>query len=382
MADNIIKVNKNIGYRYITFTPTFYKRAYLNYKQGDYKDLLALIEHAEEDSFIGGCIAARQAGFKREFIVEPASESAQDVEIAEFVKTIFDKISFREFSEDVHDARMKYYSVLAMEWDIVNGKQMPVYYEKYEQKYFKYDKEDNILKIDFGKTLNDIPPDSAFVVESSRKPIMLLVLKDYIRKEFGEESWTSFLEVFGEPFIWAEYPPGASATQRSETETGVNAIAGSTRGIVPQGTKINIQESKRSTGDHKDYKIDCKKGISMALLGHEEAAGTDKTTQIGDNQTGIKVKEDIAIDDMVWLEEKYKAFVQMVVDRNYTTNSYPKIIYNKPDKVDLDTKLKFADSALNNGAQIDPEFYRKIGVPVIGDDPVKKKSFAEQFGTA
>lgn len=377
----LIKVNKAIGNINVSFTPAFYKRAYTNYKNGDFKDLLALIERAEIDSFISGCLTARHAGYKRSYEIKPISDEKKDKDVALFVKQTFDNIYMREFFEDMIDARMKYYSVIALEWDVVEGKQVPIYTEKFEQKYFKYDPKDNYLKIDFGKTLEDIPADGAFVLESSRKPIMLTVLKDYIRKEFGEESWTSFLETFGEAFIIGKYPPGASAEQRTETEEGVNKIAMSTRGIVPEGTEIELIETKRSAGDHKDYKQDCNEGISMALLGHKDAAGSDKEMQIGDNQSGIQVKKDIAIDDMYWIQEKIRPFIKMIVDRNFSVAKYPPLIFDMSDKVDIRTKLTAAEIGLGAGAEIDAKFLIELGIPVTNtDQPLKQNDLLKQIG--
>lgn len=374
----LLKVNKNIGDINVSFTPEFYKRAYRNYKNGYYGDLLALIERAEIDSFISGCLQARNTGYKREYAIKPFSESQQDKEIAEFVKKSFTDLYMRDFFEDIIDARYKYYSVIALEWGVKNGHQIPVHTEKFEQKYFRYDP-NGILKIDWGKTLLEIPKDSALVIESSRKPIMLTVLKDYIRKEFGEENWSSFLEIFGEAFIIGEYPPGASDAQKKETEDGVNMIAQSTRGIVPEGTKINLIESKRNTGDHKDYVQDCKEGISVALLGHKDAAGSDKTMQIGDNTSGFRVKKEIAIDDMYWIQEKIKPFIKMLVSRNFNTDKFPSMAFDKSDTIDNATKLEAAQLGLDAGAEIDASFLNEFGIPVLNTKTLKKPDIFSQI---
>jgi phage gp29-like protein len=385
MADKILLVNKNIGSINVSFTPEYYKRAYNGWLNGDLRYLLALIDRAEIDSYISGCLTARHAGYKRDYEIIPYKEkgkdpTSQDEDIAGFVYDVFNNLYMREFFEDMIDGRMKWYSVISLEWDIINGKQVPVYAEKLHQKYFKYDKKDNILKIDWGKELRDIPADSAFIIEAARSPIMLTVLKDYIRKEFGEESWSSFLEVFGEPFIIAYYPPGADPKIKEETEAGVKAIGKSLRGVLPKGTDIEIKESKRSGGDHKDYLQDCKEGISLALLGHKDAAGSDKQMQIGDSTSGIQVKREIAIDDMSWIEEKMRSFIRMIVNRNFNTSRYPSIVIDKSEAVDPKTKLQAAELAMEGGAEIDPIFFKRMGIPIISEDPIQKRTIAQDFG--
>lgn len=380
-VSKILKVNKDIGFIGVSFTPDYYKRAYKTYQNGDFRLLLALIERAEIDSFVAGCLNARNTGYKRKYSVLPATEETPDVKAAEFLTSVLNDISMREFFEDMMDARYKYYSVIGLEWDIVNGYQVPVYFEKYDQKYFRYDLADNILKIDFGKRLEEIPPDSAYVIEASRKPILLTVLKDYIRKEFGEENWSSFLEVFGEPFIFAEYPVGSTPDQIKQVDQNINKMAGSSRGAFPEGTKVTIQESKRGAGDQKNYVDDCKANISFALLGHEEAAGSDKRMQIGDTQSSIVATSKVSEDDMFWLEDKIQPFFKMILDRNFTVQKYPRLLMDKSDIIDPKTKLTAAQLAFENGGEIDPDFFREYGIPIKNEDSLKKKSFSEEFGS-
>lgn len=378
----MLLVNKNIGMQLVEFTPAFYKRAYRNYKNGDYREVLALIERAEIDSYIAGCLLARHTGYKRSFAINSWSEDPADEKIRDFVDEVYSNLYARDLFEFIIDARFKKYSVVGLDWDVVNGRQVPVNFQRFDQKYFKFDKDDNNkLKIDFGKNLVEIEPGSAIVTLSHSNPIMLTVLKDYIRKEFGEENWSSFLEIFGEAFIIGKYPRGASDGEKTQVEAGINNIGSSTRGVVPEGTEIQIIESRRSTGDHKDYVQDCKEGISIALLGHKEAAGSDKQMQIGDTTAGIQVKKDVAIDDMYWLEDKNKAFIKMLVDRNFPVSRYPYLVFDKSESIDPSTKLDAARFGLDAGAEIDPQFLIQMGIPILNtDNPLKKAPSVFDFG--
>jgi len=378
----ILKVNKDIGFTNVSFTPAFYKRAYKNYQNGDYRDLLALIERAEINGFISGCLFARASSYIRKYSIVPASESTQDKAVAEFLGQTLSNFSMREFFEDMHDARLKYYSVIAFEWGVIDGKQVPTYYEKYDQKYFKYDPKDFILKIDEGKNLAEIPQDSAFVVEAQRKPIMLSVLADFILMEFGKQNWSEFLEIFGIPFIYLEYPLGLTKEQKAEAETNVAKIASSTRGIIPEGSKLNIEAGHSGAGEsgHKDYVNDSKANISFVLLGHEEAAGSDKKMQIGDSTNSMVATTKIAEDDMYWIEDKIKPFFKMIIDRNFSVTKYPSMIIDKSTIIDPATKLTAAQLAFENGGQIDPVFFKDYGIPILNTDALKKQNFLDDFG--
>jgi phage gp29-like protein len=374
----MIQVNKRLNYwnMGVSFTPSFYKRAYSNYQLGILRDVFALIDRAEIDEFIAGCLTARHAGYKRSWDIAPASDNSKDIEVAAFVKDVFESIRIRDLQENIVDAKMKQYSVIDLDWKVSGGSQVITGFKKWDQIYFRIDPFDNQIKIDMGSYMTPIEPDSALVVRYGKKMIMLTILKAYIRKEFGEESWSSFLEMFGEPYLWAEYPIGLSDPEKKNLEDGITNLGASARGIVPAGTKVNITESHRSTGDHKDYKEDVKSGISLALLGHEKASGGQKAgLQIGGNLDAFRVMQHVAIDDIDFIEEEIQALIKMLVDRNYLNIAkYPKFKMDKSDAADSKDKLAAVTIALNAGAEIDPAFFDQFGLLILNKDiPLKKQ---------
>ena len=364
----LLQINTNIRTSPVQFTPSFYKRAYRNYQNGDFRDFIALCDRAEIDSFIGGCMTARTAGYKKDWTITPASENNQDVEIADWLKNIFSDIGIRELFDSIVDAKMKNYSVTGIIWDIVDGKQVPVEFDYYEQKYFRYDK-DGILKVDWGNTLKDIPKDGALVVEYKKKPIFLNVLKDFIRKEFGEDNWSSFLETFGEPFVIGTYQ---SADQRSDLEEAVNAIASSTRGVKPENAEIEIMESKRSAGDHKNYVEDAKRGISFVLLGHEGASGNKQGAQIGENLETFKVKHEVAVGDMFFIQDHFNQLIRKIVQRNFNVKEMPRLNIDKTNAIDDNVRLDAIRTAYDIGGEIEPSVFLQYGIKLKNTDSLKK----------
>jgi|GEM_PF-1011061 len=362
----MIIINKSLTTLGVSFTPAFYKRARRNYELGNYQDVFALIERAEEDDFISGCLETRATGYQVSWTVSPATDSPRDIEIAKFVEDTFSQISMFDLFRDVDDAQLKEYSIIDLTWGIRNNKQVIEDFKKIEQRYFRIDTNDGKIKIDWGSQLRDIPEDSAFIVRARYKMIMLSVLKSYIRKEFGEESWSSFLETFGEPIIVGKYPPGLGDKEREALKQGVQELGSGGRGIVPLGAEIQIEETARNTGDHKDYKQDCKDGISFVLLGHEKAAGVDASMQIGENTAAYKAVRSRAKRNMGFIEEKLRPLIKMLVDRNYPDVSlYPYINLDKTDQLSVAEKIQAANFAINAGAQIEPWFIEQLGVPLV-----------------
>jgi len=368
----MIKVNTKIGTPPVRFTPQFYKTAYQQYRRGIFRDLIEMMNRAEIDSHIAGCLVGRKAGFQREFSIVPYSDNESDIQRAQWVNNALMQLQTRTLFKDIHEAVLKKYAVIDFEWDIIDGKQVPIDHISLEQKYFRY--KDGVLKIDFGKELKDIPPE-ALVCETKEIPILLPVLRDYILKEFGLESWAGFIETFGEGIIIGKYPPGASTDFKTEVETAVNAIARSSRGIMPDGADIDIIEAKRSTGDHETFVETANKGISISILGHENAVQQSKSLQVGENLSQYKVKREIAVDDMYFIDNCVQKLVRILIDRNYGDGKYPVFKMDKKEPPNIKERLDVLDLAFNHGLKINPDEYRKLDLFVYEDqEPLEKTS--------
>lgn len=369
---NSLVINKQIRETFVNLTPGFYKRAYHNFSNGNYRDLIALFSRLETDSFVTGCMTARNAGFKRNWQIEPASESGEDYKAVEIVKKFLNAVNARELFEMIVESKMKKFSVIGIEnWYVSEGIQLPAKIRKYEQKYFRFN-EDGELKIDFGNELRSIPGEAALVCVSSKNPLFLPVAAEFIRKDFGKDAWSAFLETFGEPLLDLQYPPN-DRDAKAAAEDALAKVGRSTRIVRQRGTELEIHESKRNTGDHKDYVQDCREGIAFTLLGHAEAGGTGRKFQVGENTAPVRVSEKIAVDDMYYIEEKIKPLIRLIVEQNLNLNSIPRLVFDKSDIIDRKTKLDAVSLAYNQGLGIKASFYSDFGIPVEDPELILKK---------
>jgi phage gp29-like protein len=370
----MLTVNKKISQARVQFNPDFYKRAYQQYKDGVFTDLIALMKESAIDSYVAGCLASRRSGFQRDWTIKPFDpDNAADQERALFIQNMFENINSRLFFKKIHEATTYIYSVIDFEWEVINGLQVITGFKWYDQKYFKYD-QDGILKVDWGKSLRPIP-ETTLVCESKETPIMLPVLRDFILKNFGLESWASFIEAFGEGILIGKYPPGATADFKQELEDGLDAIARSSRGTMPQGTEIDIVETNRTTGDHKDFTQVCNEGIAISLLGHANAVQDSSGMRIGENLAPFKVRRDLALDDMYFIEPCINKAIHIIYDQNYADARYPLFRMDKSEPINITERLDVLDTAFNQGLIIDPDEYRKLGLKVQDDqEPLQKDS--------
>lgn len=370
----MIAVNKKIGLSRVTFTPAFYRRAYEAYKRGNHRELIAMMKEAETDSLVSGCIQGRRAGYMQDLHINPYDpDNSADQERADWYRSLFKQLKLRSLFKAIISAKKYKYSVIDFTWEIDENHQVPVSFEAFDQKYFTYDPgDDNKLKIDFGrKDLRDIPEET-LVCESEDMPFMLPVLRDYILKEFGLEAWASFIENFGEAFIIGYYPPGAGDEFKKDVDDAVNSIAASSRGSAPKGTEVEIKESNRSTGDHKDFKETCDTGISISILGHANAVQQSSGMSVGENQAPFKPMEFISIDDLYFVDECMDQLIKIIHDRNFGDGRYPSAMTSKPDQMGLDLRMKVLDMTWRHGGIIPPSEYAKLGIHLENEDPLQR----------
>lgn len=367
----MIRINKKLGSPSVRFTPEFYRRAYKNFKDGNLRDLIALMKEAAVDSHVTGCLLGRRAGFQKEWVIRPYEDTSADVERAEFIQRMLEKVNTRLLFKKIHEAVLYKYSVIDFQWEVTDGKQVVVGFKHFDQKYFAYD-DDEVLKIDFGKSLADIP-EEALVCETSETPAMLPILRDYILKNFGLESWAAFMETFGEGLIIGKYPPGADGKTIEALDAALDAIARSSRGSMPDTTNIEIIESKSGTGDHDKFEERCNAAISIALLGHANAVQDSNGMHIGENLAPFKVRGEIAQDDMHYIQPCMNSVIRTVYTRNFADDRIPSFMIDMSDPVNVGERIEVIDSAYNNGLTIDPNEYRKLGLTIADDqEPLVK----------
>ena len=359
----MISVDKKLGRSKPSFTPTYYKKAYEQYKSGVVRHLIALMKEAEVDSHVQGCLIGRRAGFQRDWSISPYdSDNSTDQERAEIISDMFSEMDVRTLFKKIHEGVSFIYSVIDFEWEVVNNLLWITDFKFYEQHYFKLI--DDEVRIDNGSKTGLEIPQSVMVARSRDLPIMLSVLREFILKNFGLESWASFLETFGEAIIIGKYPAGAGEEMIAAVDAAVNAIASSSRGSMPNDGSIEIVETNRTGGDHKTFKEAMDKGISISLLGHANAVEDSSGMRIGENLAPFKVRREIALDDIAFIESKMNWLVRLYYEQNYSDGRYPKFVIDKSEPIVVTERIQVIDCAYDKGFIIHPDEFRKLGLKV------------------
>lgn len=111
---------------------------------------------------------------------------------------------------------------------------------------------------------------SKWICREVRRPIDLVAMFACMVKYSAEQGNASFLDVFGNPSIFFEYPPGTSDERAREYDAIVNAIISDGRGGFPAGGKITTVESNANSGQSfLDFATWANKKIVRKGLGGE-----------------------------------------------------------------------------------------------------------------
>lgn len=368
----MLVVNKQITQTRVNFTPDAFKKAYKAFQNGEHSKLIAMMKETLTDSQVKGCLIGRQAGFRTDIVVSAYDDTDSDKERATWLKNVFYSIDLRKLFKATHEALLYKYVVIDFEWEGEDGKQFISGFKKYDQKYFAYEKGTDELKVRNDQNKLEEIPEEVLVCESD-EPLMIPVLRDFILKNFGVESWASFLETFGEPFIIGDYPANATDEIKQELEQAVNDLGASSRATKPDNTNITTIESNRGTTDHSKFTEACNTGISIAILGHAGATKNEQTFQVGENLAAYRVKREIALDDMDFIEICLRKIAKWMIDRNFGDGRYPKLSLDKAEPVNTAELRENLDTAYNHGVKLHISNYKKLGIEVSDDDEFIQK---------
>lgn len=117
--------------------------------------------------------------------------------------------------------------------------------------------------------LEEIDPSRVLMREVAR-PIDLPAMFLACAKAHAVAGWDGFIDVFGNPAIFAKLPPGVTDAERDQYAKLVSEIIGDGRGVYPDGTEIKTVETAATSGDSFRDRADwCDRAIVRRATGGE-----------------------------------------------------------------------------------------------------------------
>ncbi len=246
--------------------------------------------------------------------VEPASDSAQDDRIAEFVKDFFAGLADWEGCLlALQDAVGKGYSALETCWDVSEGQALPGKFEFIQQRRLHYADMSGVVR-DWPLLLTDndimgveIPAWRAIIHKyggksgsPTRSGIYRVAAWMILFKHYAIKDWVVFCEVYGMPLRLGKYDQGASADDKAALLSAISSLGTDAAGIISKSTEIEFIESAQSALVRDLWKVLvdwCNGEISKAVVGQTLSAEVGSGGSYAAAKTHEGVRMDLLLAD-------------------------------------------------------------------------------------
>lgn len=271
-----------------TLTPSKLASTLKKADEGDCTDLLTLASDIERrDSHVGAQLRTRRlalAGLP--WVVEAASDSTQDVQIADELQRLVKGHAFSTLVFDLLDAILKPFAVCEIVWK-TGEKWTPERFAWRDPRSFAVSPEDGsslLVKTDKNPKGEELEP-WKYIVHAPRqfsgpittggliRPIAVM----YSFKTLGLAAWLGYMEIFGIPWRVGKFDKSATQEDKELLSEAIQVL-GMEGGItIPDGMKIEVLNSMGSGAGsslHRDLADWCDRQTSKAILGQTLTADT------------------------------------------------------------------------------------------------------------
>jgi phage gp29-like protein len=315
-----------------------------------YFELAELVE--ERDLHYLGVLSTRKRSVAQiEITVEAASDSAQDVAIADMVRDGLKRDELQDEMFDMLDAVGKGVSFTEIIWDSSEGQFMPERLEWRDPRWFEFAQKDGRTPMLLGGEDGNSPsaPLAPFkfvylnIKAKSGLPVRSGLARiaawAWMFKAFTQRDWAIFSQTYGQPIRVGKYHSGASKEDRATLFRAVANIAGDCAAIIPEGMQIEFIESANvgAGSDLYERRADwLDRQMSKAVLGQ-----TTTTDAISGGHAVSKehreVQQDIERADARSLAAAInRELIRPWVDLNHgPQRRYPRVVIARPESEDL-----------------------------------------------
>lgn len=341
---------------------------------------LTLAEEMEEkDLHYASVLGTRKRAVARlPIVVEAASDSPKDVQLADEVRAMLKKRGTKGMIEESLDALGKGYSAVEIIWNKSKAPWQPSRYVWRDPRFFQYDREtlQELRLKDEADLSNGIPlPPYKFIVHTPRLKcgipirggLARLAAWSFVFKNFTVKDMVAFCEVFGMPLRVGKYRPGETEDNIAILKSAVANLGSDAAAVIPEGMLIEfIETAKAQGGDVLFIKVAdwFDKQLSKGILGQTMTAddGSSQSQATVHNE----VREDIRDADADQLAETLERdLVIPYIDLNHgPQENYPSIYLREPDQTDIPVLVNALEKLVPLGLEVEQSVVRdKLGLP-------------------
>ncbi|GAB6037640.1 DUF935 domain-containing protein [Fundidesulfovibrio butyratiphilus] len=355
-------------------------------RQAEYGEPLSYFELAEEmeekDLHYRSVLATRKnqvAGL--EITVEAASDDAQDVKRADFIRDWLQRDELRLELFDILDAVGKGLSLVEIRWDTTGKQWVPSGLEWRDPRWFLFSEQDGGTPL-LRSVAGPKPLPAYKFIRHEHKSKSGLALRGglaraaswgYLFKNFDVKAWVAFAEVYGVPVRVGKYGQGASDKDKQVLLEAVTNIANDAAAIIPASMALEFVEAKISGNLDLFERLAefLDKQISKAVLG--QTGTTDVGQHVGTANAHEQVRQDIETADAVQLSATLnRDLVRPMIDLNFGAQKlYPRVKIFRPDSEDMEKEAKILATLVPLGLRVEESVVRdKLGWPDPAPDAV------------
>ncbi len=311
----------------------------------------------------------------KEWDIEPASDDAQDVKVAEFIKEVFSKFSYDTARQALLSGIVTGFKPAEVMWDYSEGDIWIKSINGGSPRRFVFDLDGNLRLLTWKNMIEgEDLPDRKFVVfrnpSNNNSPYgdalgRALYWPVWFKKN-GVKFWAVFLDKFGQPTPWGKYPPGTEETVQNKLLESLKAMQTDQAIITPDNMAVELLEAARasSVDSYDRWEKFWNDAITFVILG--QTATTEGTPgKLGSEEARTDIREEIVKADADLLSEcQNNMLIPWLCDYNFPgLKKYPKVWVRTEAEKDLKPL-----------AERDQIIVKNIGLPV------SKKYFYDTYG--
>lgn len=363
-------------------TPARLQAALESADRGETLELLTLCAELEErDIRYGAALGVRKrAVLGVRPVVEAASDSAADRELADEVRAIAQAPQFRRLCAACLDGLGKGWAGIEIDWDLSGSQWRPRGYLWRDPRWFRWDREDplQLRLLDEAAPLEGLPlAPGRWVVHCpplregipARGGLGRVACAAYLLRSYALRDWMGFLDVFGIPVRVGKYHSSASEDDKRALRRAVVEVGSGAAATIPDSMELELVEAARGSATDAFERI-CSwldRQTAEAVLG--QSATTEGTPgRLGSDQAQADVRHDILVGDCADLADTInRDLVAVYVALNHgprPPEQCPRIVIRPPDPEDTGALASALERLVPLGLRVEAAAVRKrLGLP-------------------
>lgn len=334
---------------------------------------LKIYDELERDGRAFSVLQKRKmAVIARDWVVEPASESALDVQAADLVREQLAAAGFDQLTLGLLDAIPKGFAVAEVMWALEGGAFVFKRAIPRDQRRFVFDIDGQLRMLVPESMVKGVElPARKFIHHSQgakdENPYGLglgtrLFWYCWFKRQVLA-NWLVFTDKFASPTAIGEYPPGTPKVEQDRLLRAASSLAQETAIAIPQGMVLRLLEAGRTGGAeaYERFLTYCDQMIAEVVLGESltTSAGASGSRALGEVHNDVRL-ELVKADADLLSSTLAATVVQWITELNVPGAEPPTVYRSFEEPEDLTAAADRDTKIMKLGYRPTPEYIRRV----------------------